>query len=344
MALLGADPGGEPWFSRTAAQMQAENIFIDQNVVSNSNVAPAGRATTYGYKLNGNGVYFAKGNFGNKGTLTVGWANYNSSSGWANNHEIFTFTDGTTHQIEIRQDATGHLFLTRNGTAVGSASSNTITTGWHYYEITCVFATGATGSVLVKVDGVTFLNVTSVQTSATANAYANRFYLEPVVNNTDQWYKDIYWRDDSTMHGDLTVNVVYPTAAGPSQAWTASSGSQVSCVQDGITHTGTWPDDTTYISDATSGDISDFSPQSITLPGGGSILGAVHVSRLSKEVGSAVSLQQYTKSGGTTHTSASVTLGTSPSYFFDVLETDPNTGSAWTVTNLNNATHGVKTP
>ena len=344
MALLGADPGGEPWFSRTQAQCLAEGIFIDANLITLDNAAPAGRATVYGYKSTGATNYFAKGNFGNNATMTVGWADYNSSTAWANTNEIFTFQDGSTHQVELRTDGSGHLYCSRNGTTIGSASSNVLTSGWHYFEISVVFATGASGSVTVKVDGVTWITIASVQTSGTANAFTNRFYIQPVVPNTNQWYKDIYWRNDATFHGDITVNVIYASVAGPSQQWTASAGSQVSDVQDGITHTGTWPDDTNYILDATSGHISDFQFQSVTVPGGGTIKGVVHVSRLSKEVGSTVSLQQYTKSGGTTHTSASVTLGTSPSYFFDVLETDPNTSAAWTQTNLNNSTHGVKTP
>jgi len=344
MGLLKADPGGEYYFSRTLAQQLAEGIVFDAQQVVLTNTAPSGRATTYGISSTGSSVWWGQGNFGNKATMTVGWANYNSSSSFVNNNEIFAFQDGTTHQVEIRTDATGHLFCTRNGTAIGSASSSVLTTGWHYFEITVVFATTATGSVLVKVDGVTWITISSVQTSGTANAFTNRFYLEPVVDNTNQYWKDIYWRDDSTMHGDITVNVLFPALAGPSQQWTASTGSQVSCVDDGITHTGSWPDDTDYISDSTSGHISDFQFQSVTVPGGGSILGAIHVSRVSKEVGATASLQQYSKSGGTTHTGSSVTLGTSPGYVFDVMENDPNTSAAWTATNLNNSTHGVKTP
>ena len=122
MALLNADPGGEFYFSRTVSQDLAEGIFIDQNGVGVVSTAPAGRATTYGLILNGTGVYFAKGNFGNKGTLTVGWANYNSSSIFVNATEFFAFTDAATHQVELCTDATGHVFARRNGTAIGSAS------------------------------------------------------------------------------------------------------------------------------------------------------------------------------------------------------------------------------
>ncbi|HWW84181.1 MAG TPA: hypothetical protein VNZ26_11290 [Vicinamibacterales bacterium] len=343
MGLLGADPGGEPWFNRTLTQMLAEGIMVDGNQIATDNAAPAGRATTYGYHSTTSSVYFAKGNFGNQGTMTVGWANYNSSNAWANTTEIFTFADVGTHQIEIRTNGSGQLYITRNGTTVGSASTNVLTTGWHYFEITVVFATGATGSVLVKVDGVTFLNLTSVQTSSTANAYTNRFYIQPIVGNFAQWYKDIYWRSDSTMMGDTTVNVCYAASAGPSQQFSPSAGTQVACVQDGITHTGTWPNDSDYIFDSNSGDVSDFAPQNVTVPGGGSIKAVIHGSRLSGDVAGATA-QQYTKSGSTVHTTSTITLGTSPSYYFDVMETDPNTGSAFTQSGFNASTHGVKRP
>lgn len=316
---------------------------MDAQQITLNNNAPAGRATIYAYGSSGASVWAAKALGGNYQDILVGYANYNSSSSWVNNTVIFTFTDGTTHQVELCTSATGQLFFRRNGTNIGSSSSNTLTTGWHYFEIKAHIAGGTSGSCEVKVDGTVWLTTTSVNTQSTANAFATRFYIQPTVQNQNQWYRDIYWRNDTTYMGDSTANVIYPLSAGPSQQWTASAGTQVACVQDGISHTGTWPDDTTYILDNVSGDISDFVPQSISI-GAGTIGGVIHVSRISKEVGSAVSTQQYTKSGGTVHTSASISPGTSPSYFFDVMETDPNTSAAWTATNFNNSTHGVKTP
>ena len=343
MALLGADPGGEYYFSRTLAQALAEGIVDDSQQISFVSTAAAGRATTYAFSSGGgSGVWWGKNLGGNYQDVLVGWANYNSSSLFVNNVVFFTFTDVGTHQVELCTDGTGHLFFRRNGTNIGGTSTNALTTGWHYFEVRAHIASGTSGSCEVRVDGTVWLTVTGVNTQATANAYSNRFYIAPTVQNQPQYYKDIIWKNDTTYLGDRTVNVLYASAAGPSQQMSASSGTQVSCVQDGIAHTGTWPDDTNYILDSVSGHISDFQFQSITLPGGGTIDGVVHVSRLSKEVGSVVTMQQYTKSGGTTHTSASVTLGTSPIYFFDVLATDPNTSAAWTQTNLNNSTHGAK--
>lgn len=345
MALLGADPGGEYYFSRTLAQALAENVWFDAQQISFVNSAPAGRATTYAISsTGGSGVWMGRLFGGNYQDTIVGWANYNSSGAFVNNTVFFTTADGTTHQVELCTDGTGHLFFRRNGTAIGGASTNALTTGWHYFEVKTHIASGTAGSAEVRVDGVVWLTITGVNTQATANAYSNRWYVQTTVQNQQQYYKDFIWKNDTTYLGDVTVNVLYAALAGPSQSWTASAGSQVSCVDDGASHTGTWPDDTDYISDSTSGNISDFQFQSVTVPGGGTIAGAIHVTRASKEVGATASFQQYTKSGGTAHTSASIALGTSPAYYYDVMETDPNTSAAWTQTNLNNATHGVKTP
>src|SRR5262252_1431355 len=124
MSLLGADPGGEPWFSRTQAQMLAENVLIDANGINCANDAPSGRATVYAYKSTGGSIWLAKGNFGNATTLTVGWAEYVSIATYAANTIIFTNTDVTTHQIElILADTAGHLALKLNGSAVIAGST-----------------------------------------------------------------------------------------------------------------------------------------------------------------------------------------------------------------------------
>ena len=341
MGLWGADPGGEPWFNRTMAQMLAEGILGDANGISNDNAAPAGRATTYGYKSTG-GVVWAAKSFANSGTVTVGWANYNSSALWASN-EIFTLTEWVYAWCRTIRQCNRQPALQAQRHAHWKCKHKRAYNGLALFRDFGSRDHGRDRTVTVKVDGVTWITITSVITSGTANAFANRFYIQPIVQNTNQWYKDIYWRSDSTFMGDLTVNVCYASAAGPSQQFAPTGGTQVSCVQDGITHTGTWPDDTSYIFDSTSGHISDFNPQNITLPGGGSIKGVVHVSRLSTDVGGGTA-QQYSKSGSTVHTTSTITLGTSPFYFFDVMENDPNTGSAWTQSGFNAATHGVKVP
>jgi hypothetical protein len=112
-------------------------------------------------------------------------------------------------------------------------------------------------------------------------------------------------------------------------------------VQDGRSGSGTRPDgDTTYISDSTAGHISDFAHDTLSA---GSILGVIHTSYARSDVGTA-NFQQVAISGPTVHYSATIPAGNTYNYYFDILENDPNTGAAWTVSNFNAATFGAAIP
>jgi hypothetical protein len=346
MSLLWADPGGEYYFSLGIAGALTAGALNDNSNSSLVSNAAAGRLTTYAISHSGSGNYFAKF-FGNFQTLIAGWANYNSSSVWVNGNRIIAFVDSATTQVDVRTDASGHLFATRNGTTIGSASSGTLTTGWHYYEVKAHIASGTSGSVEVRVDGVVFLTVTGVNTQATGNAFANRVYWLPLVQSTQQYYKDLYVLDtgtgiNTTYLGDIAVAVIWPNSAGTNQQWTPNTGTQVAAVQDGIAHTGTWPDgDTTYIGDGTSGHISDFGHQAVTVTG--TIFGAIHASYARKDVAGSQSINQVAlQSGSVVETGATISLGNAYLYYFDVLEQDPTGPATWTDTTFNATAFGVK--
>jgi len=348
VGLIGMDPGGEFYVSRTQGQCLAEGIWIDASNVFLVNSAPVGfRSTRYAIKFTlasgGQWVGYTLG--GNYQDMVVSFANYNSSSAWVNGKLFFGLTDVGTHQTGLATTSSGQIQFIKNAvTFIGSPSSNVLTPGGHHFEVYIHIATGTAGSAQVYVDGTSWLSISGVNTQQTANAYANRFYLQPVIEDTDQYFKDIIWRNDNTFWGDIPVVVCYPNAAGPLQQWTPSAGTQVACVQDGITHTGTVPNDADYISDATSGHISDFVPQTISVPAGGSVKGLVHVSRLSKDDVGSRTCYQRTKSGSTAQRSALLTLGSSPFYWQHVMEKNPDTGTDWTQTTVNNATHGAELP
>jgi hypothetical protein len=134
---------------------------------------------------------------------------------------------------------------------------------------------------------VSWLSLTGQNTQATANAYMNRVRYGAVTTAADSYWKDMYGLDTGTGTntsplGDITVNVFFPNAAGTNQQFgTLVGSSQTVAVQDGIGHTGTWPDgDTSYIAEATSGHISDFAHQTLSLTG--TIYGVIHMSYAKK--------------------------------------------------------------
>jgi len=123
-----------------------------------------------------------------------------------------------------------------------------------------------------------------------------------------------------------------------------ATGTFENLVQDGINHSGTWPDgDSGYIFDATSGDISDFAHTALSLPGSGILYSVVHVSYVKKDDAGARAFRQVCISGGVTETNGvDISATNTYLYYYDVLDQDPNTSAQWTATGYNAATFGVK--
>lgn len=338
------DPGGEYYFSKgpTAAGVWTGGAASASIV----NSAAAGRATTYA--LSGNLTLTR--NVGNFSSWIVGFAFYIISLPLSGSAAMLAFKDTGTVQCDLRLNATGQFLFTRNGTQIGSTSAVVFNPNvWTYIEVKAIVASGTSGSMELRINGSVVLTVTGVNTQATANAFANQVsFFSP--NNATQYWKDMYIMADTgagpytTYLGDVTVVVSFPNAAGTNQQWTNNGGaSQTASVQDGITHTGSWPDDdTTYISDNTVGHISDFAHQTLVLTG--QIYEVCHVSYMRKDDAGARGVAQVTiESAVVAETSSTIFLGNTYQYYFDSMELDPGTSLQWTVANYNAATFGVKT-
>ena len=235
MAVILADPGGEYYFSLSAAALVTAGRwtqFTSGGGAGVSNSAPAGRQAAsdgkvYALLINSGGT--ATRTFTvSYGHLIMGFAIYQPST--PTSVTVARFLDTGSIQTDVRTDAGGHLVLTRNGTVLGT-STPLLSPGWNYLEMDVTFATGATGTADLWLNGVRVLHLTSVQTASTANANANQVQLVGPQNTS--YFRDIYVIDASTGSntsplGDVTVGVKYPNAAGVNQQWTASSGTQVS--------------------------------------------------------------------------------------------------------------------
>lgn len=150
-----------------------------------------------------------------------------------------------------------------------------------------------------------------------------------------------------------TTTITLGNSTGVNETHSGSMDFQV-IVQAGIhgsagdsfatTSVGTRPnDDAAYITSGTTNQISDFGhtgAQALSLTG--SILGVAHVTYAKKDDAGTRQIAQTCISSGTTELSSSISLAGSYQYYQDILEVNPNTSVAWTVTNFNNATFGVK--
>ena len=172
--------------------------------------------------------------FSSRATYIIGFA-YQCAALPAANRTICAFYDGTTNQVELRLTNAGTLQFARNGTTIGSASTLTLSTGaWHYVEVKVTIDPSA-GVAEAKVDGVSFLALSSQNTRASSNSTANRIYLGEILNANSSanslFYDDFYVMDPtaggaySTYLGDQKVVPLLPTSNGTSNQWSQAAAS-----------------------------------------------------------------------------------------------------------------------
>lgn len=133
---------------------------------------------------------------------------------------LFKFLDGATEQINVLANADGTLQVRRGtsaGTLLGTSKpalyNNNI---WQYVEAKVTFA-DTTGAVEIRVDGVTVLTLTNIDTANTVNFSATAVGLHAPGANVD--LDDFYVCDSlgtaqNNFLGDVRIDTLFPNAAG----------------------------------------------------------------------------------------------------------------------------------
>lgn len=163
----------------------------------------------------------------NKTTIILGLALKTENGSTSAEH--IQFYDGATLQAEIRIDPSGAIHAYRgSSTLLGSSADGVFPiNAWAYLEIKILFS-NTVGTVEVKVNEATVLNLTSKDTVASGNEYATAVRLEG--NGGDCNFDDFYLCDDTgsvndDFLGDVQISVLYPTSDETHSDFTPSTGS-----------------------------------------------------------------------------------------------------------------------
>jgi len=210
---------------------------------------------------------------------------------------------------------------------------------WNWVSIKVV-THSTTGSIEVKVNGVTRLSLTGINTRGqTSNNYVNKIGVG--VTGNDVYMDDMVWMDNSgsTLNDHLdevTIRTYYPTANSTPMDWTASAGSQYTCIDEAQHNS-----DTDYISSSTVGHESLFTTGS--MPSNMSDIKAIQVGIVSrKDDASTRLLRSLIKPGSTIYESSDMTQISTYAYYSQIYTTNPDTSVAWTPSDLNSLKFGVK--
>jgi len=301
-----------------------------------------GRFGTPGLYVN----YYMYKVFDNQATWIVGMGF--QPNAWVNNVPDVSIIDNGTCQVDLRYDNNHRFYVTRNGTTLGSGSMVLRSPHWYYIELK-VLIDNTNGGVWLRINGqdeirlgAYALTPTSLDTQATANAYANQIWLGSGASANylcdDLYICDATGSRNNDFLGDVRVQTILPSADGGTNEWTASAGSRWECVDDPT------PDSVTdYISEDTAGQKNTFAFGNVT-PTSGTVKGTqILIAARKDDAGSRFIAPVY---GNGTPASdvdgATVSVGDSYIYYSEIKEQDPVAAADWTIASVNAAEFGVR--
>jgi len=250
-----------------------------------------------------------------------------------------------TSQVDLRFNSAKQFFFTRNGTVLGSPSTqNVVVNTWYYFEVLATINPSAgvlTFRVTTPAGAMNWLNVTGVNSSATGSSLTDGIAIR-MPSGYEAWIDDLYILNTSGTRnnaflGECRIMTVFPFQDGFNLQWTTSSGTNH---WDRVSEN-PGDDDSTYNSTATVGNIDTYDMANITPPG--AILGVQTVLTARKDDPGARQMIVETRSGGVNRDGV-VTQSLNSNYliFREIMETDPATSAPWTASGLNATEFGAK--
>jgi hypothetical protein len=253
---------------------------------------------------------------------------------------IAIFKDTSTVHVDLRVTSGGKLRVTRAGTQLGSDGTATLMTGQFYYIEFKATIHDSTGTIDVKVNGVSDISLTGQDTRNGGNASINQVVLgndqggASVTINSD--YDDFYVADDFL--GELRGFYSAPNGNGNSSQLVGSDGNSTDNYL--LTDDASPDDDTTYVESSTTDQKDTYAMTN--LPSTASTVHAVMVvANARKDDAGSRSIALVARSGSNETDSPDKTLNTTYGYFEHAFTTKPG-GGAWSSSDVDAMEIGVK--
>lgn len=255
---------------------------------------------------------------------------------------VASFLDGATEHLSIKiTPVTFTLSVYRGATLLATGTTSIVPGTWYYLEFKATIH-DTTGSYTLRLNGVTELTASGIDTRNGGNSSANIINLSH--NNSVNFggiYDDFYCCDTSgstnnDFLGDCRIDTLYPTGAGNYTQFTPSAGANWTTVDE------TAPNTTDYNDGLTIGDRDSYGMGNLAAVTSQTIYGVQVNAAVLKDDAGTKSMSTMVRSGTTDADGVSVVLGTSQLYVSQVFETNPNGAVAWTETTVNAMEAGVR--
>lgn len=260
--------------------------------------------------------------------------------------QIIQFMDGAVRHVDLRITPTGQLSVTRDGTELANSGDFRLSPNQYYHiAFAATIADAPNGKYDVWIDGINRVATGgNTDTRNAGNASCNTIQLGHYPGGAStaltMWYDDFAvfsgaTYSDADFPGDCRVITNLPNADGDYADWTASAGTDVSCVDENPA-----TDDTDYISSATVDQMETFGFAPIS--GTGNVLGVMEVITDRMDDAGPRSINGIARLG-TTDLVGSTPMPCSSSFVShkELFLAKPG-GGAWTLSDVNSAQFGVK--
>jgi len=243
-------------------------------------------------------------------------------------NKCMALTISTTGQIIAR---TGP----HTGTEIARSAPVIVANAWQHIEYK-VGIDDSTGSVEVRVDGQTILNLSNVNTDGAGNGYCSQMWFgKDGGSGSGDWYADdsFAWDDTGSYNndfiGDKKVYNLVPDGDTGVADWTPDTGgvgySRINEIP---------PSDASYIKASAISDVSEFTMSDLPT-GVSAIAGIQYYTRMLKTDAGDSNVQMSALSGSSNSDGTDRPITTAATYYTDVFEEDPDTTAAWTRTGIN---------
>jgi hypothetical protein len=275
---------------------------------------------------------------------------FRNNSGLKDTSVTFYGDSGATAHITVEHStATGVLEIRRGaagGTLLASGTQPLLVGQWNYVEVSVTVA-DAGGQVHVRINGLTTDEVSYTGDTKNAGTSTNidRILLRAGSNGANStWFSDVYILNstgaapNNNFLGDVVVRTLSPSGNG---TYSQLVGSDADSVNNYLLVDEHPFSATDYVGSATPGDKDTYAMAD--LPAGVAAVYGVHVNGLmAKSDASLGSARLIIRSGGTDYNGTTRALTTSYTGYYELYETNPATGVAWTPTNVNNLESGME--
>jgi|Cruoilmetagenom7_1024161.scaffolds.fasta_scaffold00637_5 hypothetical protein len=247
-------------------------------------------------------------------------------------------------ELRLRYEAGGEIAIDRGSTEIDVTTSLGLSTDtWYWIEFQFKVH-DSTGLYELKVDEVSVLSDSGVDTKQTTGVTTiGTIFIPAPIGQSDYWFDNMYILDDNGLTnndflGEITVETLFPTSDGVTHTdFTPASGlTNYEMVDDGDL-----PDNgTTYNASSTVNHIDQFGVNALEVSDEGTIYGVMPVFTAWVFAPGPRQMRPSIRRASTDYEGDICYLSPEYQCFGTVWETDPNTGSAWSRTNLEAAEYG----